>query len=467
MGGLAPRVGGWYHQGKTNPMNIATERIRFLNNCPDVSGPVVYWMSRDQRVQDNWALLYAQYLAETYKQPLLVLFNVVPHFAQATWRQYSFMLKGLEEVANELHQLNIPFHLLLGKPQETIPQFIASHKVGTLVSDFSPLRIYTEWKKAIAASISIPFYEIDAHNIIPCWHASAKQEFGAYTLRPKIKRCLKEFLTDIPSIHLHKVNTIYSRPHIDWQKVKDSLKIDFTISPIQWCVPGTHAAHAVTTEFIQNRLNQYPNSRNNPTVNGQSNLSPYLHFGQISAQRIAWEIQKSTATSEAKTAFLEELIIRRELSDNYCFYNKQYDSFAGLPKWAQQTLQEHQHDPRSHLYSLQQFELAQTHDQLWNAAQLQMVNTGKMHGYIRMYWAKKILEWTKSPQEAQEVAIYLNDKYALDGRDPNGYVGIAWSIGGLHDRAWFQHPIFGKVRYMNANGCARKFNVEKYIDQYN
>ncbi len=447
-------------------MNIATQRIRFLNNHPDGSGPVIYWMSRDQRVQDNWALLYAQYLADTYKQPLLVLFNVVPHFAQATWRQYSFMLRGLEEVATELHQLNIPFHVLLGAPQETIPQFIAKYKAGTLVSDFSPLRIYTEWKKTIAELISIPFYEIDSHNIVPCWHASFKQEFGAYTIRPKLNRCLKEFLTDIPLVHSHELNYPYSQPSLNWSQVKNSLEINFTIQPVQWCLPGSKAALATLSEFIQNRLNQYTNSRNNPTFDGQSNLSPYLHFGQISAQRIALEVEKSTAAPEAKAAFLEELIIRRELADNYCFYNKNYDSFAGFPEWAQQTLQKHLHDQRVYLYDQTQFEFAQTHDRLWNAAQRQMVNTGKMHGYMRMYWAKKILEWTKSPQEAQEIAIYLNDTYELDGRDPNGYVGIAWSIGGLHDRAWFQHPIFGKVRYMNANGCARKFNVEKYIDQY-
>lgn len=447
-------------------MNIATERIRFLNNCPDQTGAVVYWMSRDQRVQDNWALAYAQYLAEAFKQPLLVIFNLVPQFAQATWRQYSFMLRGIEEVAEELDQLHIPFHILLGNPQETIPLFIEKEKIGTLVSDFSPLRIYGEWKKAIIARVTIPFYEVDAHNIIPCWHASPKQEFGAYTLRPKINRLLKEFLTEIPAIHNQQSGYQYIKPQTNWQQLKDSLEIDFNIPPVEWCSPGSKAGLEVMNTFIQNKLNQYDQNRNDPNIDAQSHLSPYLHFGQISAQRIAWEIQKSNISQEAKEAFLEELIVRRELADNYCFYNKHYDSFAGFPEWSQETLKNHLHDPRPHLYTQAQLEIAQTHDRLWNAAQLQMVRTGKMHGYMRMYWAKKILEWTKSPQIAQEIAIYLNDKYELDGRDPNGYVGISWSIGGLHDRAWFQHPIFGKVRYMNANGCARKFNVEKYIDQY-
>ncbi len=168
--------------------------------------------------------------------------------------------------------------------------------------------------------------------------------------------------------------------------------------------------------------------------------------------------------SHIKDAFLEELIIRRELSDNFCFYNPRYDSFDGFPEWARKTLNEHRKDRRPYLYSLEQFETAQTHDKLWNAAQTEMVKRGKMHGYMRMYWAKKILEWTPSPEVAMEVAIHLNNRYELDGRDPNGYAGIAWSIGGVHDRAWNERNIFGKIRYMSYNGCKSKFNIEGYVE---
>jgi len=196
---------------------------------------------------------------------------------------------------------------------------------------------------------------------------------------------------------------------------------------------------------------------------GQSNLSPYLHFGQISAQRIALEVRKARLDPEAQKAFLEELIIRRELSDNYCYYNPDYDRPSGFPAWAQKTQATHQDDRREYDYSSEQLEKAQTHDPLWNAAQMEMVHKGKMHGYMRMYWAKKILEWTKSPEEAQRIAITLNDKYELDGRDPNGYTGIAWSIGGVHDRAWGERPVFGKIRYMSYNGSKSKFDVKGYI----
>ncbi|RMD48713.1 MAG: hypothetical protein D6830_06350 [Ignavibacteria bacterium] len=196
-------------------------------------------------------------------------------------------------------------------------------------------------------------------------------------------------------------------------------------------------------------------------MNATSNMSPHLHFGNISAQRMAFVL--AGTDDENHSSYLEELIIRRELSDNYVYYNSNYDNFKGFPNWARRTLDYHRNDEREYLYTLVEFENGATHEELWNAAQKELVSTGKIHGYMRMYWAKKILEWSDSPEEAQRIAIYLNDKYGLDGVDPNGYTGIAWSVGGVHDRAWSERPVFGKVRYMNYNGCKRKFNVEKYI----
>ncbi len=197
----------------------------------------------------------------------------------------------------------------------------------------------------------------------------------------------------------------------------------------------------------------------------QSRLSPYLHFGQLSAQRVALEVQAFDADIPAQEAFLEQLVVRRELSDNFCFHEPAYDRCEGFPAWALKTLEAHRRDPRPYLYALDEFEEARTHDPLWNAAQSQMVASGRMHGYLRMYWAKKILEWTESPEKAMRVAVYLNDRYQLDGRDPNGYAGIAWCIGGVHDRAWGERPVFGKVRYMSAGGARRKFDVAAYLEK--
>jgi deoxyribodipyrimidine photo-lyase len=231
--------------------------------------------------------------------------------------------------------------------------------------------------------------------------------------------------------------------------------------------PGEKAAGKALQNFLKYGINDYEERRNDPSLEGQSGLSPYLHFGQLSSQRVALEVMKSNASKQSRDAFLEELIIRKELSDNFCFYNPNYDSFDGFPAWARKSLDEHRKDKREYRYALEQFEHAGTHDDLWNAAQNEMVIRGKMHGYMRMYWAKKILEWSESPEEAMETAIFLNDKYELDGRDPNGYTGIAWSIGGVHDRAWGERPVFGKIRYMSYHGCKSKFDVKAYIEKVN
>jgi deoxyribodipyrimidine photo-lyase len=439
-------------------------RVRKLNeSAVRQEGPVVYWMSRDQRVGNNWALLVAQQFASDHQRALCVAFCLVPEFLGATIRQYRFMIEGLKLVEQDLHERNIPFYLLVGSPEEEIPRFTEEIKASVLVSDFDPLRIKREWKDGVLEKTKVPLYEVDAHNIVPCWVASPKQEFAAYTIRGKIRKLLPQFLTAFP--RLKPQPEAVDIPGNDWEKVEKSLKVDFSVPELGWMQPGEQHAKKMLRKFIKNKLSRYPDERNDPTKEAVSDLSPYLHFGQLSAQRVALEVRKSGI--RGRKDFLEELIIRKELSDNFCFYNPHYDRFDGFPDWAKKTLDEHRKDPRDYLYTLEQFETGQTHDELWNAAQMEMVKRGKMHGYMRMYWAKKILEWTKSPEEAQKTAIFLNDKYELDGRDPNGYVGIAWSIGGVHDRAWGQRPVFGKIRYMSFNGCRSKFNVAKYIEDVN
>ena len=449
-----------------NSAMVDPRRARVLKQGSIGRGPVVYWMSRDQRVNDNWALLFAQELALERKVSLGVVFCLAPSFLNATLRQYGFMLKGLRAVENRLAELNIPFFLLIGPPEQKLPAFLAKHQTGELVTDFDPLRLKRQWKKEVAALVNSIIYEVDARNIVPCWEASNKKEYAAYTLRPKIHRILPEFLKDFPLAQKHPFPWPKKVKKTNWDEAETSLKIDRSVPEVDWLVPGEKAAAATLDDFLTRKLSAYASRRNDPTEDGVSNFSPYLHFGQISAQRVALEVQKKKVSKESKDGFLEELIVRRELSDNFCFYNQDYDRFAGFPEWAQKTLNEHRGDQREYLYSLEQFEAGKTHDDLWNAAQMEMVHRGKMHGYLRMYWAKKILEWTASPEEVLEVAILLNDKYELDGRDTNGYVGIAWSVGGVHDRAWKERPIFGKIRYMSYGGCKRKFKVKTYIEQH-
>jgi deoxyribodipyrimidine photo-lyase len=446
---------------------MINQRARLIKEGKKGKGPVIYWMSRDQRMHDNWALLYAQILALMQKSPLVVVFCLVPNFLEATIRQYGFMLRGLKELEADLHKKNISFVLAAGKPGEQIPRQVKKFEAACLITDFDPLKIKRKWKAEAAKKIDVPFHEVDAHNIVPCWIASPKQEYAAYTFRPKVLRLLPDFLERFPLIKKHPFSLKGKQALIKWQNVHSSLRVDRDVKEVEWLKPGEQAAKKVLKKFLEKKLPSYETERNDPTLDGQSNLSPYLHFGQISAQRIAMSVQESNATTKDKDAFLEELIVRRELSDNFCFYNENYDSFNGFPSWAKESLDKQRKKPREYVYPLKQFENAGTHDQLWNAAQQEMLTRGKMHGYMRMYWAKKILEWTESPERAIEIAIYLNDKYELDGRDTNGYTGIAWSIGGVHDRAWNERAVFGKIRYMSYNGCKGKFDVKKYIDRYN
>ncbi len=445
------------------------KRARQLNRAIYSKGPIIYWMSRAQRAHDNWALLHAARLAADNKTAFAVVFNLTPDFPGATWRHYHFMLEGLKETAEELHRRSIPFYITCGNPQKTIPEFCQKYSAGALVADFSPLHIYKNWHSYISKKIRIPFIEVDAHNIIPCWIASPKQEFGAYTIRPKIHKLLPEFLDEYPPLPKPKTHWEHPIKPINFNHLIKTLKTDLSVTPSSQYLPGPKAAIKTLKNFLNNNLSEYDQIHNDPTQNGQSELSPYLHFGQISAQRIALEtiiFAEAHNLKNAQDIFLEELIVRRELADNYCHYNPAYDNFKGFPNWAQKSLNGHRMDPRDYLYTTTQFENAQTHDPLWNAAQRQMVITGKMHNYLRMYWAKKILEWSPSPEQAQKTAIYLNDKYELDGRDPNGYTGIAWSIGGLHDRPWSSRPIFGQIRYMNYQGCKKKFDIAAFIEKF-
>jgi deoxyribodipyrimidine photo-lyase len=442
---------------------IDRRRIRVLKEAAPGSGPVIYLTSRDQRVDDNWALLFAQEVAIKQRQPLIVACSIEADYPQAPGRQIRFMLSGLRQVETKLKKLRIPMLVSRGKTESSLLALISRLGVGALVTDFNPLRESRRWKEALAGKVGIPFHEVDAHNVIPCWETSGKQEYAARTIRPKILRKLNEFLVFFPKMKTHPFAAELSNTPNGWNRIAD-IPIPSADPAIGLtCAPGETSAEKQLKLFLEKRLEKYSDARNDPNASAQSNLSPYLHFGQISAQRVALETRRYNADIKSQEAFLEELIVRRELSDNHCYYNGLYDSFEGFAEWARKTLDEHRSDPRPYLYDVDTLEAPTTHDELWNAAQTEMMVTGKMHGYLRMYWAKKILEWSPSPEEALTTANYLNNKYELDGNDPNGYVGAAWSIGGVHDRAWSEREIFGKIRYMSLSGCKRKFSVADYV----
>ncbi|XP_040910374.1 CPD photolyase [Toxotes jaculatrix] len=473
------RAAGWLQdlvkqqRPEKKEMKLNKKRLRFVSDTEKIkqgSEGVLYWMSRDQRVQDNWALIQAQRLAMKENLPLHICVCLFVQKSElSTQRHYSFMLKGLEEVAKECKTLNIQFHLLHGTAGEVLPGFVSDRSLGAVVTDFTPLREPLQWLEDVKKKLSkdIPLIQVDAHNIVPCWVASPKLEYSARTIRGKITNLLPEFLTDFPLVEKHPYTATRTAKPIDWDKTLASLQVDKAVGETEWAKPGTKAGMAMLESFIDVRLKLFGTQRNDPNAAALSQLSPWIRFGHLSAQRVALQVQRSGKNAgQSVSSFIEELVVRRELTDNFCFYNKKYDSVEGAYEWAQKTLKDHAKDKRPYLYTREQLEKAKTHDKLWNAAQYQMVTEGKMHGFLRMYWAKKILEWTSSPEEALSIALYLNDRYELDGQDPNGFVGCMWSICGIHDQGWAERPVFGKIRYMNYKGCTRKFDVARFERKY-
>ena len=429
--------------------HIDPRRVTEIRHGRRGEGPVVYWMSRDQRAEDNWALLFARTMAREWRRPCVVLFCLTPSYPEAVWRHYDFMLTGLEEAESTLRRRGTPLLLEIGHPPTLVPKFVERIDAACVVTDFDPLRVKRRWVGDTAAKLNVPMWEVDAHNIVPCRWVSKKQEYAARTIRPKIHKVLDEFLVDFPAT-LSRKHPVDSPeiPAVDWKRARRAVKSDRNVGPVDAFAPGTSAAKRRLRAFLSDGLHRYADTSNDPCADSVSRLSPYFHFGQLAPQTVALAAVDSDAAPENREAFLEELIVRRELSDNFCFYRPNYDSPACFDGWARKTLDEHRGDPRDYEYDRDEFEAADTHDELWNAAQRCLVDDGFLHGYVRMYWAKKILEWSESPEAAMETALYLNNRYLLDGREPNGYVGVAWSIGGIHDRAWSERPVFGKIRYM-------------------
>lgn len=468
---------------------IVNSRVQALTSVEYKGGMVVYQMCRDLRVHDNEALTFAQKLANEKGAPLLVNYVIWNYVWEgATRRFYDWVLPSLKEVEQELRKHNIPLVITFEERrlfEEYVPSKIGEH-IGAVVIDQLPLHFMKRWKEVFLKHHSEkPLYEVDAHNCIPVWVTSHKQEFAAHTVRRKIHNLLREYI-DAPfeELQFHDVNKdiMQTISPIVWEEVSKKIVCDETIFGTGVFVPGECAAKELFEQFIDEKLASYETDRNTIHIDGQSNLSPYIAHGNISRRRMIRElcVRKKITVDSAFSArangsngsmgsvasFIEECVVRAELAENYCYYNGRYDSFEGFPSWAKETLQKASTDKREYVYTFEEFKEAKTHDDIWNAAQMQMVSTGKMHGYMRMYWAKKILEWSKTGEEAMRIAVKLNDLYELDGRDPNGYVGCAWSIGGVHDRPWFGRPIFGAIRYMAESGVKKRGDVRQYCNRY-
>jgi deoxyribodipyrimidine photo-lyase len=426
---------------------------------------VVYWMQRAQRGLDNPALDVAVEAANALSKPVVVFFAPVPFYPHANLRHYRFLTEGISDIAEALKKRNIGF-VLRRFPEHSLVKFCNEVMPSLVVGDENPMREPEEWRCTAAKKLNVALWTVDADVIVPS-KLLQKQQYAAHIIRPRLQAQLGTFL--VPQKNTKAIvrwktpdGLLSLDPEFD---ITRGWPLDTSVSPVSDLHGGTTEALRLLADFIEHGLPAYGDRRNRPEMNGTSRLSPYLHFGHISPLTVALAVDRADAPKADKEAFLNQIITWRELAVNLVRFNPNYDNFECGESWAHRTLAMHARDARPVLYSESQLEQAETHDSLWNAAQMQMVSTGWMHNYLRMYWAKKILEWSRSPTQAFQIAVWLNDKYELDGRDPNGYAGIAWSIVGKFDRPWFERPIFGQIRYMSGASTGKKFNSKKYIQQ--
>jgi deoxyribodipyrimidine photo-lyase len=435
------------------------------SGSPNAGGDcVVYWMQRAQRAFDNPALDVAVSVANELRKPVVVFFAPVPFCPKANDRHFRFLADGIAEIAEGLAKRQIGF-VFRFYPEHRLLTFCAEANPCIVIGDENPLREAERWRSRVTRDLQVPFWTVDADVVVPS-KLLEKEHYGARTIRPRLHQLLPQFLkrsgnpaahvlwTAPPGLREQSWNVDFTR---DWT-------IDRNIAPPSGWRGGSKESLRRLKLFLDARLAGYPDHRSRPDIDGTSRISPYLHFGHLGPLTVALAVETASAPAAAKEAFLEQLIVRRELAVNFVRFNPLYDSMECLEPWADHSFARHASDRRPMLYSENQLENAETHDPLWNAAQKQLVLAGWIHNYLRMYWAKKILEWSPSVTAAYQRAIWLNDRHQVDGRDPNGYAGIAWAIVGKHDRPWFERPVFGQVRYMSLASTGRKFDSKAYIE---
>lgn len=445
---------------------INQARIEFLNDSEPRPGDyVLYWMQQSQRSEMNHALEYAVREANRLKQGVLVGFGLMDDYPEANIRHYTFMLEGLKETRASLAERGIKMVVQKGAPPDVA--LTLGRRASMMVCDRGYLRHQKKWRAQVARQAGCRVVQVESDVIVPLAVASNKAEYAARTIRPKIHKHLQEYLVGFRKVPVKTPSLSLNISGMDLGNVSTILRklsIDRSVPAVsKFYRGGTSQARKAFKHFLKRCFQHYTYHSNQPQTDDISHMSPYLHFGQISPLYLALQAQKmDSSLQEAKDAYLEQLIVRRELAMNFAHYAENYDSYKCIPQWAQKTLKEHRSDRREFIYTRKQLENAETHDEYWNAAMREMKVTGFMHNYMRMYWGKKILEWSKTPQYAFKTTLAINNKYFLDGRDPNSYTGVAW-IYGVHDRAWFERPIFGKIRYMAASGLERKCDIQGYV----
>ena len=431
---------------------------------------VVYWMQRAQRGVDNPALDVAIRLGNELGLPVVAFFSAINNFPHANWRHYAFLSQGLPDAEADLKERNVGF-IVRRPPHNALEKLVVELGAAAVVADENPMREPERWRQVLAHRIAVPYWTVDADCIVPA-NTFTKHFYAVHFFRPK-------FFAELPGALAwespKRAEHTWHRPRgFESFKVGDDITegwgkpFDRSVKPVDSFTGGSRAAEKLLNDFVKHKLSDYDGVRNHPERDGTSRISPYLHFGHLGPLTIARAIEHAVkakqCTGAARDAYYAEVLAWRELCVNFVRFEPEYDNIKCAPDWAVKTLRSHARDKRPYLYTRTQMERRETHDDLWNAAQQQMADFGWMHNILRMYWAKKILEWSKDASEAFDTCVYLNDKYFLDGRDPNGYANIAWAICGVHDRPWFERPIFGTVRYMSHDSTGRKFNSKRYME---
>jgi deoxyribodipyrimidine photo-lyase len=445
---------------------IEPSRIRILNSAPprEDGRYVLYWMQSAQRAAFNPALELAISEANERGLPVLVCFGLTDGFPEANARHYHFMLQGLAQVEKALASRGVGFCLRKGSPEHLTLQL--AEDAALVVCDRGYLRIQRQWRQTLADHIGRRLVQVEGEVIVPVETASPKHEYAARTLRPKLKRLFEPYLAPLAEQAVRIKAQGLPAGELDLSDVDGlvaSLAIDHEVRPVRRFEGGEIASRRRLAAFLSDGLSRYASQRNRPEAHAASHMSPYLHFGQISPVEIALAAREARADEADKGSYLEELLVRRELAINHVFYAEDYDRYEGLPDWARQALAKTAGQARPHLYTEAQLVAGATHDRYWNAAQMEMRETGYMHNQMRMYWGKKVLEWSPSPQDAWRTLLRLNNRFFLDGRDPNSFANVGW-IFGLHDRPWGPQPVFGTVRSMGPN-TFKKFDAEAYVAQ--
>ncbi|MEJ7839040.1 MAG: deoxyribodipyrimidine photo-lyase, partial [Thermomicrobiales bacterium] len=438
-------------------------RITFLRKDGHLDNPacVLLWVQRTKRAHDNPARNVAIELANDLDLPLIAVFCLADDYPEATLRSYQFMTEGLDELADAFADQHIGWILETGNPAERISAVADSERAAIVVTDLDPMHSGRRWRNELTERLDVPFIQVDSDVVVPTSFLE-KQEYAARTIRPKLQRHYEQFLSKEPEQRVR--HTSHLRRGGSAVDAVAGLKIDMSVPPAPDLKGGYRQASKRLDLFIEQRFGVYDKARQRADIDAGTGLSPWLHFGQIGPVEIALAAIDTKGSQAAIDSFLDELIVQRELAINFTMFQPEYDKFSGLPEWARESLARHEDDPRPETYSRSQFEEAKTHDPLWNAAQRQMVQEGWMPNRLRMYWAKQILLWSSSAQRAWSTAIYLNNRYFVDGRDANSFTNVGWCIGGLHDRPFGpERPITGLVRPMGMGAMKRTFDVQAYI----